>query len=261
MIKASISVHVLKCNNYSGVIMIISKVKRFNTRVKNRIKLEYLKRRWAHNYSPYSFDIDWGSYNYNRISIINLLFSNQVDGKYLEVGCQGNVAFDSIIAKSKVGVDPVKGGTVRLTSDQYFSNNEEKFDVIFLDGLHTYEQIRLDIRNAAKSLKNGRGWIVLHDMLPRNWLEAHVPRISKKWTGDVWKIAFELKQAANIDFKIIRIDHGVGVLKISDSRLVSIPDLHSSLKGKNYNYFYQNINSLPVVEYKDGRDWICSYLA
>lgn len=34
-------------------------------------------------------------------------------------------------------------------------------------------------------------------------------------TGDAWKIAFELSQTEGVEFKIIKIDHGVGVLRIT----------------------------------------------
>ena len=41
-----------------------------------------------------------------------------------------------------------------MTSDNYFSNNKNNlFDLIFLDGLHTYEQTIKDIFNSLKTLK------------------------------------------------------------------------------------------------------------
>ncbi|MFI5135627.1 MAG: hypothetical protein ACHQD9_07220, partial [Chitinophagales bacterium] len=47
------------------------------------------------------------------------------------------------------------------------------------------------------------GWIVLHDLLPRDWLEEHVPRLSDTWMGDVWKCAFEVAETPEIDFRIV----------------------------------------------------------
>ena len=39
----------------------------------------------------------------------------------------------------------------------------------------------------AEALKPG-GSIAIHDMLPRDWIEEHVPQISTRaWTGDGWK--------------------------------------------------------------------------
>ena len=41
-----------------------------------------------------------------------------------------------LILKKKIGVDPVSGGNLRMTSDHFFKENKEKFDLIFIDGLH-----------------------------------------------------------------------------------------------------------------------------
>ena len=76
---------------------------------------------------------------------------------------------------NKIGVDPKNGGNVRETSDNFFKNNKKEFDVIFIDGLHVYEQCRKDIINSLKFL-NRNGFIILHDMIPRSWLEENVPR-------------------------------------------------------------------------------------
>ena len=35
-----------------------------------------------------------------------------------------------------VGVDPLLGGTHRMTSDAFFAANADAFDLIFIDGLH-----------------------------------------------------------------------------------------------------------------------------
>jgi hypothetical protein len=177
----------------------------------------------------------------------------------LEIGCASNDCFDSVIAKTKVGVDPERGGTHRLTSDEFFSKiGAKKFDIVFIDGLHIYEQVRRDVINALKHVNAG-GWIAIHDMFPRNWLEEHVPRISAIWLGDVWKVAFELAQSPDLDFKILSIDYGVGVLRIlKDSPI--IPDLRTELKHERFSYFYNNVGSLPVLDYDHGRAWIESCL-
>ena len=72
-------------------------------------------------------------------------FSKFNDCKYLEIGCQNDLCFNSIITNNKIGVDPNAGGTIKTTSDDFFNNNEDFYDVIFIDGLHEYDQCRKDI--------------------------------------------------------------------------------------------------------------------
>ena len=54
--------------------------------------------------------------------------------------------------KKRVGVDPVEGGTHKMTSDHFFSINKDNFDIIFIDGLHEYSQVMKDIKNSLKFL-------------------------------------------------------------------------------------------------------------
>lgn len=205
------------------------------------------------------FDFDWEKINFNRIALVNLLLANKSSGRYLEIGCANNVLFDSVLAKHKTGVDPEQGGTHRLTSDEFFRlHGTERYDVVFLDGLHTYEQTHTDVVNALRCVGKG-GWIALHDMIPRDWLEEHIPRLSASWSGDVWKVAFELAASADIDFKLLEIDHGVGVLHaLKDD--AQIPDLRATLADKRFSYFYDNYKSLPAVDYNTGRAWLDSLL-
>lgn len=203
---------------------------------------------------------DWRKTNFNRIAIVNLLLSGKRDGKYLEIGCATNALFDSVFTKQKVGVDPEQGGTHRMTSDEFFrQHGTERYDVVFLDGLHTYEQTHLDVVNALRCVGKG-GWIALHDMIPSDWLEEHVPRLAAVWSGDVWKVAFELAQSPDIDFKLFTIDCGVGVLRVLKDD-AKIPDLHATLADKRFGYFYDNFKTLPVVDYDTGRSWIDGQLS
>ena len=200
----------------------------------------------------------WSSTNYNRTSLINLLLATNSASRYLEIGCADNTNFDAVIAEQKVGIDPGAGGTHRMTSDEFFAGYaSEPFDLIFIDGLHTYEQVAKDIRNSLRFLHHG-GWILLHDMLPRDWLEEHVPRLQDYyWTGDVWKVGFELAQTDGVEFKIFKIDFGVGVLRTL-MRNVRVPDLANELGDKRFPYLYENVHRLPIVEYDEGRMWIRS---
>jgi len=233
-------------------------IRLLRSKVKSNIKTLYLRIKYRNNSFDKEFEWDWKATNFNRVAAVNMLVSKIPDCSYLEIGCADHVLFNSVPVLSKVGVDPANGNHVNLTSDEFFATNKSLFDVIFIDGLHTYEQVRKDLVNSMRFLKPG-GWIALHDMLPRTWKEQHVPVIvvNETWTGDVWKVAFELAQTAGIDFKILKIDYGVGVLKIIN-REPSLANLSAELNEKQFEYFYENISKLPLVEWTDCQDWLNS---
>ena len=142
-------------------------------------------------------------------------------------------------------------------NNDFFKLNRQKFDVVFIDGLHTYSQVRQDIVNSLKNLSHRKiSYIALHDMLPRNWKEQHIPVISKgTWNGDVWKVAFELIQTEGIDFRILRIDNGVGVIKVLKKN-VTLKNLGNEISQKQFSYYYENLNKLPLVEWEEVQDWL-----
>ena len=39
---------------------------------------------------------------------------------------------------------------MKITSDDFFKQNKKKYDCIFIDGLHTYKQVKNDILNSIK---------------------------------------------------------------------------------------------------------------
>ena len=83
------------------------------------------------------FDYDWHKYSH-RFDIINNIIKYKKYNSYLEIGCQADVSFKKILAADKIGVDPMDGGTHRMTSDNFFKTNQKTFDIIFIDGLHEY---------------------------------------------------------------------------------------------------------------------------
>ena len=53
---------------------------------------------------------------------------------------------------------------IKNTSNDFFSNNFQSFDLIFVDGDHSSEQVKKDINNSWKILNNG-GYLILDDYL------------------------------------------------------------------------------------------------
>ena len=151
-----------------------------------------------------------------RWELINVLMKKRQNGAYLEIGCRGDMCFKRIkYTTNKTGVDPEKGGTIRKTSDEFFESNVNKFDVIFIDGDHTYAQVKKDVHNALEYLNEG-GFIVLHDILPMVEERARddkAPPKSGGWNGTVWKISFDLLAREDLRLLIGKFDDGCAVLQ------------------------------------------------
>lgn len=106
-----------------------------------------------------------------RTDIINHLISKKNLKSYLEIGIGDGVNYNQILCDYKENVDIVTDETNsdivinKMTSDEYFSICNRKFDIIFIDGLHTFEQTYTVIMNALKFI-NYDGFIIAHDTLP-----------------------------------------------------------------------------------------------
>jgi len=57
----------------------------------------------------------------NRIDLINTFIRARNYTRYLEIGCAGDTSFHGVSCEEKVGVDPARGGTLRMTSDEFFA--------------------------------------------------------------------------------------------------------------------------------------------
>ena len=180
---------------------------------------------------------DWSKYP-SRIEIIQNIINKKKYQNYLEIGCDKNENFSKIKIKNKIGVDPLRGGTIRKTSDEFFNSNTEKFDIIFLDGLHTYEQTIKDIDNSLKFIKSS-GVIIIHDCLPKKIWNQIVPRIYGHWNGDVWKAIVHSRTYQNADTYTCIADHGLGLIfKRKNKNLLEIKI--KEFKKLKFSDYYKN---------------------
>jgi hypothetical protein len=149
----------------------------------------------------------------NRKDVIQILLNIYNNKHYLEIGVSKGENFTAIKAKYKVGVDPIQPSELvknavndkcvyhTMTSDTFFENEKNsgiEYDVIFVDGLHEYEQAYRDIVNSLELLAPD-GVIVVHDCKPINEVMGLPPNMYKlvdqktkqesnnAWMGDVWK--------------------------------------------------------------------------
>ena len=144
---------------------------------------------------------------------INQLKINE-EYKYLEIGVEYGYTLEGVNAKDKYAVDPnpkfmpnKKIKLFQMTSNDFFTYlpRNEFFDVIFLDGLHTCDQLLLDFCNSIRHIKED-SWILIDDVVPRDSISAiadrekslklrrETGRYGGTWHGDCYKILPILKK-------------------------------------------------------------------
>jgi len=184
-----------------------------------------------------------------RFDIINFLIAKKHYKKYLEIGVQKKKQnFDKIVCDYKVCVDPDKNSfsDYEMTSDEFFYRNKEKFDIVFVDGLHLCEQVLKDLVNSIKCL-NLNGIIVCHDLLPINEKEQLRQYNSNSWTGDCWKAwMYFKKRNNNIKSYIVDTDHGVGIIENSENVDLRIEN-NCIIKEQDWECFLRSKNLMNII--------------
>jgi len=169
-----------------------------------------------------------------RWDLIDYLIKKYDYKDYLEIGCDRDQLFSRIKLENKIGVDPYSGGNVRKTSDDFFLENNKTFDLVFIDGLHTYAQVKKDILNSVKFL-NINGIILVHDCLPNTMSKQAVPRYKMQWNGDVWKAIVDLRQDHDLDIYTCEMDQGIGIIKKNkNTSVLKLSTEIDKLKFKDY---------------------------
>ncbi|GER59704.1 hypothetical protein ULMA_18120 [Patiriisocius marinus] len=167
-----------------------------------------------------------------RFDIINAcLDSLNRETTYLEIGVRfPEHNFDKINATLKYSVDPGVENVenpvdFKVTSDHFFHGlrngefleNDIRFDVVFIDGLHLAEQVERDIENALQFIKDD-GFIILHDCNPPTEFHARenysymLSPASGYWNGTTWKAFFKYRCREDINSCCVNTDWGIGVL-------------------------------------------------
>jgi SAM-dependent methyltransferase len=179
-----------------------------------------------------------------RVAVVQAELHRFPRARYLEIGVNVGVLFLHVRAHRKVAVDPVQriarwkrlahpntaihGEFVELTSDEYFASIEpaETFDVVFVDGLHTYDQSLRDVENALAHLSED-GVVLVHDCNPTSATAAG-PQPEKTggagWCGDVWKTIAHLRaNRGELDVETLDTDYGIGVIRRRSVRVPTAP--------------------------------------
>ncbi len=215
-----------------------------------------------------------------RIDIIKKIIEKKNAKSYLEIGVWKGTCFLNIDAPIKIAVDPKllipkkersKHHCFDMKSDKFFKK-KSKFlkkmglDVVFIDGLHTYQQAISDFNNSFQYL-NEDGVIIMHDCNPPYSAAAipledlhkkvnnkeEIPGWTGDWSGDVWKAIVHLRITRNdLEIFVLDIDWGVAVIKrgspkanlnlsLASLNALSYEDLEKNrsdlLNLKDFSYF------------------------
>ena len=207
----------------------LSKISKLFNKIYYNIFVENFKGKLEYNFPS----------DYYRWDLIKYLINkyNYID--YLEIGCDQDQLFSKIDIQNKVGVDPVSGGNLRKTSDEFFKANNKKFDLVFIDGLHTYEQVKKDIINSLDCLKEN-GVVLVHDCMPDCMSKQAVPRYRMTWNGDVWKAIVDLRHNGDLNSYTCEVDQGIGIIK--KEKNTSILKVDKKIKDLKFKDYYENYN-------------------
>ena len=175
----------------------------------------------------------------NRTTLLNSYLYRTKGSNYLEIGVRNGENYFAIDAHRKFGVDPnyffskrailkslLKKSNwtrrmFRCTSDDFFKFHapgllkNRKLDLVFVDGMHTYEQSLKDGLNSLRFLEPD-GIVVFHDCNPWSKESAQpiIPTGKVNWNGDVWKTIYHLRQYPEyFECFTYDTDEGLGILK------------------------------------------------
>lgn len=197
-------------------------------------------------------------WNLNKHDVIQLIINTNKFERYLEIGTANLGCFNRTECKYKVGCDPrtsPENSEYRklysITSDEFFKMNAERYQIVFIDGLHHYEQLVMDILNSWNVLEPG-GFIVSHDCMPMNESTAGRSPTSPQaaWNGDCYKAIIWFRDTfPSIPCFVISEDHGLGLIyknKIENlpmdcSNILSYMDL-------SYTWLQENRDRLNLID-------------
>lgn len=148
----------------------------------------------------------WAARRINR-----LLARHAPHPRYLEIGLGAGLTLECVAARTRWGVDPsprfdtsdLPEGVriLECTSDSFFEtlDGTAEFDVVFVDGLHVFQQAYRDVLHSLRHLATS-GSILIDDTVPCDEVsgipdqDASIRRrrelglTGTPWHGDVWKV-------------------------------------------------------------------------
>jgi len=220
----------------------------------------------------------------NRFTLLQELIDIHGYQNFLEIGTHKGKTLLPLDCENKTAVDPnfkitipffvkwlykkpsnIKNRYFSMTSDTFFKKKSSYLkknggpDLVFIDGLHTFEASLKDVLNALKYL-DPKGTIVLHDCFPPTLASAtpavslkeaakmNIPEWEGSWCGDVWKTIVYLRELYKIELEVfvINTDLGLGVIKNKSLKTLDL-NIDQTLFNRVDSFGYDFLMSKPEV--------------
>ncbi|CNH20606.1 Uncharacterised protein [Mycobacterium tuberculosis] len=129
---------------------------------------------------------------------------------YVEIGIDRGLSFEIVTPETiTLGIDPdphlrkppgPRQRVFKQTSDEFFQQCDviaelggKTVDLAFIDGMHQFEFALRDFINLEKCC-SADSIILIHDVYPIDAASAARERVTKFWSGDIWRLILILKK-------------------------------------------------------------------
>ncbi len=204
---------------------------------------------------------------------------------YLEIGVsKGHTFLNATFFELRHGVDPwfrldaasLESESMRffdVTSDEFFMHHadpKQKYDIVFLDGHHTFEQTFRDFCCSQAHAHNDTIWLI-DDVYPNDVFAAHPDMHTayryredhglpgKSWMGDVFKVVFALHDFfPNLSYRTIVGAGNPQTVVIRRSRDTFAPAFNDleRISRMTYFEFLDNQEHLNLTSDDDAMAWL-----
>jgi len=196
---------------------------------------------------------------------------------YLEIGVETGATFNNFDIAEKDAVDPhflfdaksLARQSIRYfetTSDHFFVNSHKnkKYDLVFIDGLHTFEQTFRDFCSTLSAIHD-QSCVLIDDVCPSDIFSAHPDQKTayrfraqhipgtrdRQWHGDTYKIIFAIHDFfPNLSYRTINSKGNPQAIVWRRPRAAFAPIFNNLERISRLNYYdiFDNLNAFKLGE-------------
>lgn len=127
---------------------------------------------------------------------------------YLELGIGTGINFGCVRCNEKVSVDLRRdlNPTFAMSTDDFFRQNNQRFDIVYIDADHSFTQVIKDFKNTLEVCNE---YIFLHDLVPPG------PELtSPAKCGNAYKLLYYLVKEEGLTIYTIDMDCGLSFIQM-----------------------------------------------